>query len=115
MHAGFLVLIMHLLLLNKSNKMHLKKKVLNKYEIGREEFLKHCWEWKEKYGGIIFSSLKKLGVSCDWERERFTMDDHYYSQVIKTFVDLYNEGKFTAASEWLTGILLQNLLSVMKK
>jgi valyl-tRNA synthetase len=71
----------------------LEEKGLKKEEIGREEFLKYCWEWKEKYGGIIFEQLKKLGVSCDWERERFTMDDHYYSQVIKTFVALYNEGK----------------------
>jgi valyl-tRNA synthetase len=71
----------------------LKDQGIDKFEIGREEFLKHCWEWKEKFGGIIIQQLKKLGVSCDWERERFTMDDHYYKQVIRTFVELYNEGK----------------------
>src|SRR3972149_809352 len=71
----------------------LKKKGLVKEVIGGEEFLKHCWEWKEKYGGIIIQQLKKLGVSCDWQRERFTMDDHYYKKVIETFVALYKEGK----------------------
>lgn len=72
---------------------HLKTKGIDKYEIGREEFLRHCILWKEKYGGIIIEQLMKLGVSCDWDRERFTMDDDYYKQVIKTFVALYKEGK----------------------
>ncbi len=71
----------------------LKEKGIDKYKIGREEFLKHCWEWKEKYGGIIIQQLKKLGVSCDWDRERFTMDEDYYKNVIETFVTLFNEGK----------------------
>jgi len=71
----------------------LEVKGIDKYKIGREEFLKHCWEWTEQYGGIIIQQLKKLGVSCDWRRERFTMDDDYYREVIKAFVDLYNEGK----------------------
>lgn len=71
----------------------LKEKGINKHDISREEFLKHCYEWKEKYGGIIFQQLRKLGVSCDWQRERFTMDDHYYKKVIETFVDLYKKGK----------------------
>lgn len=71
----------------------LKEKNIDKYEIGREEFLKYCWEWKEKYGGIIIQQLKKLGVSCDWQRERFTMDDHYYKKVIEAFVQLYKDGK----------------------
>ncbi|MCB0731124.1 MAG: valine--tRNA ligase [Ignavibacteriae bacterium] len=65
---------------------------INKDEIGREEFLKHCHVWKEKYGGIITKQLRKLGVSCDWKRERFTMDDHYYKKVIEAFVELYKEG-----------------------
>jgi len=70
----------------------LEDKGINKYKIGREEFLKHCWEWKDQYGGIIIQQLKKLGVSCDWQRERFTMDDDYYREVIKAFVDLYKKG-----------------------
>ena len=71
----------------------LKEQGIDKYEIGREEFLIFCREWKEKYGGIIIQQLKKLGVSCDWQRERFTMDDEYYKKVIETFVALYDEGK----------------------
>lgn len=70
----------------------LKEKGIDKHSISRDEFLKHCWDWTEKYGGIIIKQLKKLGVSCDWERERFTMDDHYYKKVIEAFVKLYKEG-----------------------
>jgi len=69
----------------------LQEKGIDKNEIGREEFIKHCWNWTDKYGGIIISQLRKLGVSCDWERERFTMDDRYYKKVTDTFVDLYKE------------------------
>ncbi len=71
---------------------YLKEQGIDKYEIGREEFLKYCWEWKEKYGNIITTQLRKLGVSCDWKRERFTMDDHYYRKVIEAFVKLYKKG-----------------------
>ncbi len=71
----------------------LKDQGINKYEIGREEFLKHCYTWKDKYGGLIIQQLRKLGVSCDWDRERFTMDEHYYAKVIEAFVALYKEGK----------------------
>ncbi len=71
----------------------LEEKGINKYKIGREEFIKHCQEWRKEYGGIIIQQLKKLGVSCDWNRERFTMDDDYYREVIKAFVALYKEGK----------------------
>jgi valyl-tRNA synthetase len=70
----------------------LKEQGVDKWDIGRDEFLKHCHEWKEKYGGIIIQQLRKLKVNCDWDRERFTMDDHYYKKVIETFVDLYNKG-----------------------
>jgi len=71
----------------------LKEQGIKKDEIGREEFIRHCHVWKEKYGGIITNQLRKLGVSCDWSRERFTMDDHYYKKVIQTFVKLYKEGE----------------------
>ncbi len=70
----------------------LKEQGIDKDEIGREEFLKHCHVWKDKYGGIITKQLRKLGVSCDWSRERFTMDEHYYKKVIQAFVKLYNDG-----------------------
>ncbi len=69
----------------------LKEKGINKDNISREDFLHYCYEWKEKYGGIIFKQLRKLGVSCDWQRERFTMDIHFYRKVIEAFVKLYKE------------------------
>jgi valyl-tRNA synthetase len=70
----------------------LREKGITKHELGRDGFLEHAWEWKEKYGGIIIEQLKKLGASCDWERERFTMDDSYYKAVLHAFVELYNAG-----------------------
>ena len=75
----------------KVTKM-LKKEGINKQEIGREKFLNHAWKWKEKYGGIIFQQLKKLGASCDWDREKFTMDADYSKAVLEVFVQLYNDG-----------------------
>ena len=70
----------------------LKDKGIDKQDIGRDKFIKHSWEWTEKYGGIIIKQLKRLGCSCDWKRERFTLDDDYYRSVIGCFVKLYNEG-----------------------
>src|SRR6266545_1348370 len=64
----------------------------SKQEIGREEFIKRVWTWKEKHGGIIIQQLKKLGCSCDWTRERFTMDPEYVRCVQKVFVELYKKG-----------------------
>jgi valyl-tRNA synthetase len=63
-----------------------------KHDLGRDLFVKEVWKWKEKYGGIIIEQLKKLGCSCDWSRERFTMDPAYYQTVQETFVDLYRKG-----------------------
>jgi len=71
---------------------YLSEKGIDKYKIGREKFLEYAWEWKEKYGGIIITQLKRLGVSCDWDRERFTMDPGYYRAVIHSFVKLYKKG-----------------------
>ena len=70
----------------------LKEKGIDKNSLTREEFLKYAFEWKEKYGGIIYQQIEKLGCSVDWERVSFTMDDHYYEAVIKVFVDLYKKG-----------------------
>jgi valyl-tRNA synthetase len=70
----------------------LREEGITKHEIGREAFLEHAVEWKNKYGGIIIEQLKKLGASCDWERERFTMDEGYYKAVLHAFVELYNKG-----------------------
>src|SRR3984957_9029055 len=61
-------------------------------DIGREKFLERVWEWQKKHGGIIIQQLKKLGCSCDWTRERFTMDPEYIRTVQETFVDLYRKG-----------------------
>ncbi len=63
-----------------------------RHELGREEFLKRVWDWKDEHGGIIIQQLKRLGCSCDWDRERFTMDEDYSAQVSKVFVDLFNDG-----------------------
>jgi len=68
------------------------KEGLTRHDIGREEFLKRVWEWKEKYGRRIINQLKKLGTSCDWDRERFTMDEGFSKAVRRAFVSLYKEG-----------------------
>ena len=65
---------------------------ISKTDIGREGFLEHAWAWKKEYGGRIVTQLRKLGSSCDWERERFTMDDGCSRAVTKVFVDLYKKG-----------------------
>ena len=65
---------------------------IKKSDLTREDFLKHAWNWKEKYGGIILEQLKKLGASCDWNRTRFTMEPKLSEAVIDVFVDLYNKG-----------------------
>ena len=70
----------------------LKEKGIDKNDISREEFLKHAFEWKEKYGDIIYNQIERLGCSVDWNRKTFTMDRHYYDAVIKVFVNLYDKG-----------------------
>ncbi|HIP37383.1 MAG TPA: valine--tRNA ligase [Crocinitomix sp.] len=71
----------------------LRKEGIKKSDLSRDEFLKHAFEWKDKYGGIILDQLKKLGASCDWDRTQFTMDKDYSESVINTFIDLYKKGK----------------------
>ena len=70
----------------------MKKEGLTKEDLGREKFLERAWEWKEQYGGRIISQLKKLGASCDWERERFTLDEGCSEAVREVFVRLYQKG-----------------------
>ncbi|HEU5123832.1 MAG TPA: valine--tRNA ligase [Verrucomicrobiae bacterium] len=84
-HAGIATQMMVERALKKEEKK-------TKYDLGREEFLKRVWVWKEKHGGIIINQLKKLGASCDWTRERFTMDPEYSRCVQKVFVELYKKG-----------------------
>jgi valyl-tRNA synthetase len=64
----------------------------NRHEVGREKFIKLVWEWKAKYGGVIINQLKRLGSSCDWSRERFTMDEGLSQAVKEVFVKLFEEG-----------------------
>ena len=69
-----------------------KEEGLTRYDLGREKFLERVWDWKHQYGNRIISQLKKLGSSCDWERERFTMDEGCSKAVREVFVNLYNKG-----------------------
>lgn len=70
----------------------LKEQGIRKWDLSRDEFMEHAWEWTHKHGGIILEQLKKLGASCDWERTRFTMEDDMSDAVIDTFIDLYEKG-----------------------
>ncbi len=69
-----------------------KEEKKTRHDLGREEFVRRIWQWKEKHGGIIIEQLKRLGCSCDWSRERFTMDEDYSRAVQRTFVDLHRKG-----------------------
>ena len=71
----------------------LREKGIEKPSLTREEFLRHAWEWKEKYGGVILKQLRKLGASCDWDRTCFTMDEARTESVLRVFCDLYEKGK----------------------
>ncbi|MBR4888952.1 MAG: class I tRNA ligase family protein, partial [Clostridia bacterium] len=70
----------------------MRKEGITKEDLGRDGFLERAWEWKRQYGGRIVSQLKKLGSSCDWERERFTLDEGCNRAVNQVFVNLYNKG-----------------------
>jgi len=70
----------------------LKEEGIDKWELGREKFLERAWEWKKEYGGRIISQLKKLGSSCDWDRERFTMDEGCNRAVTEVFVKMHEKG-----------------------
>lgn len=64
---------------------------ISRHDLGREKFIERVWEWKEKSGGIIFNQMRRLGQSCDWSRQRFTMDDGFVKAVVKVFVELYRQ------------------------
>ena len=64
----------------------------SRHDLGREEFLKRVWEWKQEYGSTIVKQIRSLGASCDWTRERFTLDEGYHEAVLKVFVALYEKG-----------------------
>lgn len=67
----------------------LKEEGIEKEDLGREKFLERAWDWKEEYGGTIIEQMKKLGSSCDWDRERFTMDEGCSEAVKEVFIKLY--------------------------
>ena len=73
-------------------EQELAKEGVTRHDLGREKFIDRVWEWKEKYGGVIINQLKRLGCSCDWSREAFTMDEERSMAVRETFVRLYNDG-----------------------
>jgi valyl-tRNA synthetase len=73
-------------------EQELAKEGKTRHDLGREKFIERVWEWKKKYGGVIINQLKRLGCSCDWDRERFTMDEGLSQAVREVFVRLYNEG-----------------------
>src|SRR4030043_1035269 len=76
----------------------LRREGTSREQIGRDEFLKRAWEWKAKYGGIITSQIRRLGASCDWNREGFTMDAGLSRAVRQAFVRLYEKGLFNGGS-----------------
>ena len=73
-------------------EQELAREGITRHDLGREKFIERVWEWKEKYGGVIINQLKRLGCSCDWSRERFTMDEGLTRAVRESFVRLYNDG-----------------------
>jgi len=86
---------------------NLEKEGLNKNSLGRDEFIKRVWKWKEESGGIIIDQLKKIGCSCDWSRTRFTLDKDLSEAVTKVFVELYNKKllyKDKKLVNWDTGL-----------
>src|SRR3954453_3534713 len=100
----------------------LAERQIQRRDLGREEFVKRVWDWKEESGGTIVRQLKRLGASCDWSRERFTMDEGLSRAVLKVFVTLYNEGliyKDKRLVNWdpklLTAISDLEVLQVEKK
>ena len=74
-----------------------------RHDLGREEFLRRVLEWQDKHGGIIIEQLKRLGCSCDWSRQRYTLDDDYVRAVQKVFVDLYGKGLIYRGRRMING------------
>ena len=87
--------------------MLLKEEEVTREELGREEFVKRVWQWKEKYGSMIYNQIRRLGASCDWDRVRFTLDDGLSKSVRHAFVSLYNKGliyRGTYLVNWSPGL-----------
>lgn len=88
----------------------LREEGIEKDDLGREGFLEKAWEWKREYGGRITRQLRKMGSSCDWSRERFTMDEGCSRAVREVFVELYERGLIYQETILLTGVLIVRLL-----
>ena len=84
-HAGIATQI-------KVEEMLAKEEGKSRYDLGREKFVERVWEWKKEYGDTIVKQIRSLGASCDWSRERFTLDEGYYHAVREVFVKLYEKG-----------------------
>jgi len=82
----------------------LKKEGLSRHDIGREKFVERVWQWKEQYGGIILKQIRRIGASCDWSRERFTLDAGLSRAVREVFVRLYEEGLIYRGKRLSTGV-----------
>ena len=93
----------------------LKEEGITKEDLGRDGFLKRAWEWKDEYGGRIISQLKKLGSSCDWDRERFTMDEGCNKAVTEVFCKMHEKGWIYKGSRLTTGVRSAIRLSPMRK
>ena len=83
----------------------LKEEGIEKEDLGREKFLERAWDWKEEYGGTIIEQMKKLGSSCDWDRERFTMDEGCSEAVKEVFIKLYEKGYMFIFRIFITSII----------
>ena len=93
----------------------LKEEGIDKKELGREGFLERTWQWKEEYAGTIENQLKKLGISCDWDRERFTMDEGCSKAVEEVFISLYEKVIFIKDQESSTGVRNVRLRCLMPR
>ncbi|MEK7328076.1 MAG: class I tRNA ligase family protein, partial [Chloroflexota bacterium] len=88
-------------------KALLREEEVTREELGREEFVRRAWQWKEKYGNIIYNQIRRLGASCDWDRVRFTLDDGLSKAVRHAFVSLYKKGliyRGTYLVNWSPGL-----------
>ena len=116
MHSGSPEQTMQALQQRLKLSRQLKKEGIDKRDLGREGFLKRAWEWKEEYGGRIINQLKKLGSSCDWDRDRFTMDEGCNQGCYRSILPAcMKKAGFIRETESSTGVLSAKLLFLMQR
>ena len=93
----------------------MKKDGVTKNDVGRDGFLKRAWAWKEQYGGRIVEQLKRLGTSCDWSKEAFTMDENCSNAVLDAFVKYYEKNAIIRAKEFDKKIIAKNLINELEE